>query len=59
MFGWVLARLSEPSTWRGIIAIATGAGLVLSPEMQQGILAVGLSAIGLINIIRKEKTVAK
>jgi hypothetical protein len=51
----LLDRLSENSTWRGLILIATAAGLKLDPELQNAILAAGLGAVGLINVIRKDK----
>jgi len=51
----VLERLSENSTWRGLLLIATALGVKLEPELQNAILAAGLSAIGLINVIRKGK----
>ena len=51
----LLEKLSENSTWRGLILVATALGVKLDPTMQEGILAAGLSLVGLINIIRKEK----
>jgi len=51
----VLERLSENSTWRGLLLIATALGIKLDPELQNAILAAGLSAIGLINVARKGK----
>lgn len=51
---WLCARLSEESTWRGIILIATAAGATLKPEMWQAITSAGLGAVGLINVIRKQ-----
>ena len=51
----VLERLSENSTWRGLILVATALGLKLEPEMQTAILSAGLGVIGLINVIRKGK----
>lgn len=50
-----LERLSENSTWRGILLILTAVGLKLEPELQNAILTVGLSAVGLINVVRKVK----
>jgi pimeloyl-CoA synthetase len=52
---YILARLSESSSWRGIILILVAAGIRIDPEIQEGILAAGLSAVGLINLLRKEK----
>jgi hypothetical protein len=52
---YLLARLSENSTWRGAILIATSLGVVLDPALQNHIVAVGLGAVGLINFFRKGK----
>jgi hypothetical protein len=52
---YVLSRLVENSTWRGIFAVLSGAGIMVAPEYQNAIIAIGLSVIGLINIFRKEK----
>lgn len=51
----LIEKLSENSTWRGLILVATALGVKLDPAMQEGILAAGLSLVGLINIIRKDK----
>jgi hypothetical protein len=51
----VLDKLSENSTWRGIILVATAVGLKLDPELQNAILSAGLGLIGLINLVRKGK----
>lgn len=51
----ILERLSENSTWRGILLIATAVGVKLEPELQNAILTAGLGLIGLINVIRKGK----
>ncbi len=50
---WIFARLSENSTWRGLILIATAAGAHWSPESANAIIAAGLAVVGLINVIRK------
>jgi hypothetical protein len=49
----LLERLSENSTWRGIILVATALGVKLDPDLQNQILAAGLG--GLINVLRKGK----
>jgi hypothetical protein len=51
----VIERLSENSTWRGVILVVTALGLRLEPELQNQIVAAGLSLVGLINIVRKGK----
>ena len=48
-----LEKLSENSTWRGLILLATAAGVHLEPELQNQIVAAGLGLVGLINVVRK------
>lgn len=48
---YVLNRLSEASTWRGLVALATAAGIVVSPELAEAIVAAGLAGIGLIGVV--------
>lgn len=45
---YIIDRLSETSTWRGIIALVTAAGIALSPEQANAITAAGLGVIGVI-----------
>ncbi|MCI0441187.1 MAG: hypothetical protein L0177_18955 [Chloroflexi bacterium] len=45
---YLLTRLSEASTWQGIVALLTVAGVSLSPEQGQQVIATGLAVIGLI-----------
>jgi hypothetical protein len=55
VFNYIIDRLSENSTWRGLILLATAVGLKLEPDQQAAILTTGLSAVGLINVFRKAK----
>lgn len=52
---FILDRLAESSTWRGIIMVATAIGLKLDPSQSDAVIATGLSLVGLINVFRKEK----
>jgi hypothetical protein len=52
---YLLERLKEPSTWRGLLALATALGVKLHPELQEAILSTGLALIGLINMVRVER----
>ena len=52
---FVLDRLSENSTWRGLILVAVALGVKLEPEIQNQIIAAGLGLVGTINIFRKGK----
>ena len=51
---YILDRLTENSTWRGIILLATAIGLKLDPDQQAAILAAGLALVGAINLFRKQ-----
>ena len=45
-------RLSESSTWRGLVLFATGIGITVEPELATKITAVGLGIVGVVNILR-------
>ena len=50
----IIEALKQESTWRGIIAIITAAGVVISPELATHIIALGMTIIGTINIAKKD-----
>jgi hypothetical protein len=52
---YILARLSENSTYRGAIFLAAALGLQLSPEHQEAIVTAALAVVGAINVFRKGK----
>lgn len=54
ILNYILDRLAESSTWRGLIFILTAIGLHLAPSQADAIVAAGLSAAGVINVFRKE-----
>lgn len=47
---YMLARLKEPSTWRGIILVLTAAGVPIDPMMADKVIAVGIALSGLVGI---------
>jgi len=49
----LLEKLSENSTWRGLILIVTAVGVKIEPELQESIIVAGLGLVGLINVVRK------
>ncbi|WP_295445125.1 hypothetical protein [uncultured Thiodictyon sp.] len=51
---WTIARLGEQSTWKGLIGFLTACGISIAPEIQTTILSLGLAAIAMINVLRKE-----
>ncbi len=52
---WALARAQERTTWIGIVALLSGVGVAISPELQTAVVEVGLAVSGLALIWRKER----
>ncbi len=44
----IISRLQEPSTWRGLVAVASAFGVALSPDLIEHIVAAGMGVSGLI-----------
>ena len=51
---YLLERLTENSTWRGIIMLLTAVGVQLDPAQANAIIAAGLALVGIINVFRKQ-----
>lgn len=51
---YILDRLNEPSTWRGLVNILIGLGVALKPEQVEAILAAGLFINGIIAASTKD-----
>jgi hypothetical protein len=54
LLNWIADRLSENSTWRGLLGVATAAGVAIKPDQGEAIIAAGMAVIGLINVFRKQ-----
>jgi hypothetical protein len=52
---YLLERLKEPSTWRGLTLLATTLGLQVSIEYTEAIISTGLLCAGIIGVITKDK----
>lgn len=50
MKAYVIERLKEPSTWRGVIMLLTAIGVPIAPAMADAIVAAGLAVAGLIGV---------
>lgn len=48
-------KLNQPSTWRGLISLLSGLGFAISPELAEHIIALAVSAFGVVEVIRNEK----
>lgn len=55
MLNWLLARLKEQSTWKGLTLILSAVGIALSPEQMAAIVTAAVSVVGVIEVFRKEK----
>lgn len=55
MAKWILDRLKEPSTYAGIFAVLTAAGVAVAPDLQEAIITAGGAAVGLVLVIMKQK----
>lgn len=47
---WLLQRLRETSTWRGLVWLATVAGLSLRPDQAEAIVTAGMALAGLLGV---------
>ena len=50
IINYLLDRLREASTWRGVLALLTAVGVTLEPDQIEAIVAAGLAAIGVIGV---------
>lgn len=56
---WIKERFTEPSTYQGVVAIASAVGATISPELWEAIATFAVGLIGLIQVIKKEKETPK
>lgn len=47
----ILEYFLHTSTWKGLIAIATAAGVTIEPGLSDKIIAAGLALVGLIQVL--------
>ena len=55
MKNYILSRLKEASTWRGIIMLASAAGVPFNPAYAEHIIAIGMAAAGLVGVVTSDK----
>jgi hypothetical protein len=51
MKSYLLERLKEPSTWRGITLLLTALGVPLAPGIADLVISAGLAVTGLIGAL--------
>jgi hypothetical protein len=52
---YILQRIKEASTWRGVILLLTAIGVPVAPAMADSIIAAGLAIAGLIGAFSPDK----
>lgn len=55
MKNYLLARMKEASTYRGIVLVLTAAGVGISPAMAEAIIAAGVGVAGLLGVVMPDK----
>jgi hypothetical protein len=50
---YILDRLQEASTWRGIIMLLTSLGVGIAPELITPIITAGTGLAGLVGVVTK------
>ena len=54
MFKYLLDRAQEPSSWRGVVLLATAAGVNVAPDLLNAIVTAGLGLAGLLGVLTKD-----
>jgi len=52
---YLVERSREPSTWRGLILVATAAGATISPEWNQAIITLGVALACGVGVATSDK----
>lgn len=55
MRDFMLARMKEKTTWRGVILLLGILGVALSPEQKEAIITAGVALIGAVEVLSKEQ----
>lgn len=53
---YVLARLKEASTWRGIALLLTAFGVQVAPDVQEAVISVGIAVAGAVGVLFPDST---
>ena len=52
----VIDYLKYPSTWKGIIGLATAFGVAISPDLAEKLIAFGMAGVGFIQVFIDDNT---
>lgn len=51
---WLIARLRENSTWRGVVWIMTWLGMSFRPDQAEAIIGCGMAVAGLLGVFTSD-----
>lgn len=51
---WLMARLKERSTWAGLIAFVSAAGVSLAPDQKEAIITAGVALASVVMTFTKD-----
>ena len=52
---YIIARVKEPSTWRGFILLLTAMGVPVAPHMAEAVVTAGLGLAGLVGMVTRDR----
>lgn len=55
MMKYILNRLTERSTWLGLIALIAACGATIEPTLSEHIISGGMALAGIIGVLTKDK----
>lgn len=55
MGAFILNRLREPSTWRGLLTLATVLGVALTPDQAESIALAGAALVGAVGAFMPDR----
>ncbi len=55
MKSYILQRLKEPSTWRGLTLLLTAVGVPIAPGVADAVIAAGIAVTGLIGVVTPDR----
>lgn len=55
MITYIIQRLTERSTWLGLIGLVTAAGVTVEEQMAEQLIAAGMAVAGLVGVLTKDR----
>lgn len=53
---YLLDRLKEASTWRGIALLLTAFGVQVAPDVQEAVISAGIAVAGAVGVLFPDST---